>query len=257
MPQFAVDGARLHYSVCGRGRPVVALHGLMSNIAHEASAAHDWQAALGDAHTVIAYDARGHGRSTGRAVPDDYRWDALADDLLALLDEIAPDEPVDGIGASMGTATLLHAAIKAPGRFRRLVLTIPPTAWQTRAAQSETYLQTAELVEQEGMRAFRLAFAAQPQPPVMTGRPVDLPVVDDALLPSILRGAAATDLPEPQSICKIEAPTLLLPWVGDPGHPVETSRQLLDLLIDADLRLAETADDWSRWPESAREHLAG
>ncbi len=257
MPEFAVGGARLHYTVRGRGRAVVVLHGLLSDLERDRAQDHDWQAALGDEHTVITYDARGHGRSTGRAVPDDYRWDALADDLLALLDEIAPDDPVDGIGASMGTATLLHAAVKAPGRFRRLVLTIPPTAWQTRAAQSETYLQTAELVEQEGMRAFHLALAAQPLPPVMADRPGEPPTVDEKLLPSILRGAAVTDLPEPQAICKIEAPTLLLPWVGDPGHPVDTSQRLLDLLIDGDLRVAETADDWSRWPELVREHLAG
>lgn len=67
----------------------------------------------------LHYTVRGSGGSTGRQVPEDYRWDALADDLLALLDEVAPTELVDGIGASMGTATLLHAAANAPHRCRR------------------------------------------------------------------------------------------------------------------------------------------
>jgi len=39
----------------------------------------------------------------------------------------------------MGTGTVLHAVVKAPGRFERLVLTAPPTTWEARAAQAEIY----------------------------------------------------------------------------------------------------------------------
>ncbi len=37
-------------------------------------------------------------------------------------------------GSSMGCATSIYAALLAPERMKALVLVIPPTAWETRAA---------------------------------------------------------------------------------------------------------------------------
>ncbi|MEP7289488.1 MAG: alpha/beta hydrolase [Chloroflexota bacterium] len=52
-------------------------------------------------------------------------WSQLGDDLLAGLDEIT-DQPVVGIGHSVGGIATLYAAIKRPERFSRLIL-IDPT----------------------------------------------------------------------------------------------------------------------------------
>jgi 3-oxoadipate enol-lactonase len=58
----------------------------------------------------------------------DLGWAELAWDLLDLSGDIdETNGPIDAIGASMGTGTLLHAAVRAPHRFRRLVLSVPPT----------------------------------------------------------------------------------------------------------------------------------
>ena len=43
---------------------------------------------------VVRYDARGHGSSGGRERPEDYQWDNLSGDLLALLDQVGATEPV-------------------------------------------------------------------------------------------------------------------------------------------------------------------
>ena len=69
--------------------------------------------------TVVAFDARGFGRTQW---PQEGYWfpDYLAD-LDALLDRLAPNEPVDLVGHSMGgNVTMLYAGIR-PQRVRRLV----------------------------------------------------------------------------------------------------------------------------------------
>jgi 3-oxoadipate enol-lactonase len=243
-----LDGATLSYEVHdGDGPTVVALHGLSSSRAHEAVGGFfDWSAVSREGRRLVRYDARGHGRSSGRPDAGDWAWPWLADDLLALLDVVSPDEPVDAIGVSMGTGTLLHAAVQHPERFRRLALVIPPTAWETRVAQGDVYRQMAGLVEEQGFDTLVRAMGALPVLPLLAeGGWTDAPPPDIApdLLPTVFRGAAATDLPAPEAVAGIRLPVLLRPWVGDPGHPVSTSERLHELLPDSTLEVMSTPED--------------
>jgi pimeloyl-ACP methyl ester carboxylesterase len=220
----------------------------------------DWSAIPAVGRRLVRFDARGHGNSTtgtNPLDPDQYTWPELARDLLELAGNLnggtqAPG-PIDAIGASMGTGTLLHAAVQAPERFRRLVLAAAPTAWQTRAGQADMYEQTAALVEREGLRVFESMLAQRPLPPVfshLTRYPSGL-AVSDALMPSVLRGAARSDLPPLDALAKMAVPTLLLAWAGDPVHPVETAQQLAATLPSARLHVAHTPEELRRWGEIA------
>jgi pimeloyl-ACP methyl ester carboxylesterase len=102
-------GATLSYDVRSGDSPtVVGLHGLGQSRANEDTAVYlDWPPIYEAGRRTVRYDARGHGRSTGQALPEDYTWSRLADDLLALLDHLAPGETVDAVGVSMGVGTLL------------------------------------------------------------------------------------------------------------------------------------------------------
>jgi pimeloyl-ACP methyl ester carboxylesterase len=231
----------------GAGPTVVQLHGLSSSRASEAAAGFfDWSAVTDAGRRLVRYDARGHGRSTGRAEPDDYAWPALAEDLFALLDVVSPDEPVDAIGVSMGVGTLLHAVSRRPERFRRLALVIPPTAWATRAGQGDGYRQMARMAEERGYDALVRAMGAfAPLPLLEEGgwTVAPPPDIDPVILPAVFRGAAGTDFPAPEVVAEIRQPALLAPWVGDPGHPVSTAELLHDLLPDSALALLDTPDE--------------
>src|SRR3954453_10138457 len=72
-------------------------------------------------HRVIAYDARGHGKSEPA---DGYGYDALADDLLAVLDDRGIDRAVLA-GASMGAHTLVRFALDHGDRAAGLVIATP------------------------------------------------------------------------------------------------------------------------------------
>ena len=255
-----VRGAELAWTEEGAGPPTVVAHGLGTDRwSLEDVGVFDWSPLVAAGQRVVRYDARGHGRSAGRPVADDYRWPELADDLLALLDVLSPDRPVRAVGASMGTATLLYAALQAPHRFERLVLTCPPTAWSTRAPQADVYRQAADLVERLGADAFARAVAGQPVQGLFRDLPDFPPAfrVSDALLPSVLRGAAASDLPDDARVRTLRLPVLVLSWLDDPGHPVETGERLAALVDGAELGTAGTVEELHTWGVRAAAFLGG
>ena len=226
MPTFEVPGAELAVALSDEGgHPVVQLHGLTSSRARDRVLSLDLGRGLSGTR-LLRYDARGHGRSTGRMVPEDYRWQSLAEDLLRLLDHWFPGERVHGVGPSMGAGTLLHAASREPDRFTGLTLMVPPTAWETRPAQAANYRAGAALIESVGVEAFLATTRGSTPPPATRGAPETVPDVADALLPSLLRGAALSDLPTPGAVARIDVPTTILAWVDDSGHPLSTAESL-------------------------------
>jgi 3-oxoadipate enol-lactonase len=248
MPTFEVPGAELDVALSDEGgHPVVQLHGLTSSRARDRVLNLDLGRGLSGTR-LLRYDARGHGRSTGRLVPDDYRWSALAKDLLALLDRWFPGERVHGVGPSMGTGTLLHAAVQDPDRFSSLTLMVPPTAWETRVAQADSYRAAASLIESDGVGAFVAAGHAAPVPPATVRVPDSLPEISQDLLPSVLRGAALSDLPPLAEIAQIAVPVTVLAWIDDPSHPLSTAQALVEVLPDASLTVAHTPADVQLWP---------
>lgn len=255
-----VRGVELAWTEEGDGPLTVFAHGLGNDRwSGEDAGLIDWAPLVSAGQRLIRYDARGHGRSNGRPVSEDYRWPGLADDLLALLDVVSPDRPVRAVGASMGTATLLYAALQAPHRFERLVLTCPPTAWATRAAQAGVYRQGAELVELHGAEAFERAMTSQPKMGLFRDLP-DYPprlCISDALLPSVLRGAADSDLPDDHTLRRLRLPVLVLSWHDDPGHPVATGERLAELIDGAELGTAATVEELRTWGGRAATFLDG
>ena len=76
-----------------------------------------WTALLEDAgREVVCPDLLGHGRAPKPQDPGAY-----AGLGQAVLDEL-PEEPVDGVGFSLGAQVLLGLAAEHPERFRRLVV---------------------------------------------------------------------------------------------------------------------------------------
>ena len=255
MSTFTVPGAALDFELSDEGgEPVVQLHGLTSSRYRDRLLDLDLGVGLSGTR-LLRYDARGHGRSTGRAVPEDYRWEVLADDLLRILEEVFPGETVHGVGPSMGCATLLHAITREPQRFSALTLVVPPTAWGTRVAKAADYLAAAELVERDGMAAFVEVGRTAPRPPATVEAPETVPDVREELLPSLLRGAALSDLPAPEEVARIGVPTTVLAWTEDPAHPLRTAERIASLVAGSELVVAATPAQAGQWPRLLHEQV--
>jgi len=109
---------RLAADEAGEGIPVVLLHGLTATRRYVVMGSKNLERG---GHRVIAYDARGHGKSEPA---DDYGYDALAADLGAVLDDRDIERAVLA-GASMGAHTLLRFALEHPERAAALVVITP------------------------------------------------------------------------------------------------------------------------------------
>ncbi|MCU1764676.1 alpha/beta hydrolase [Pseudomonas protegens] len=108
-----VNGIRLYYSKLGHGSPVVLLHGGLGNANYWGLQAK----ALAARHTVISVDSRGHGRSTRDARP--YGYDLMADDVIALLDQLKIPR-ADFVGWSDGAILGLDLAMRYPQRVGKV-----------------------------------------------------------------------------------------------------------------------------------------
>ncbi len=125
MPTFTSDGLTIAYDDLpppgAPERTVVLVHGYTSN-RKEGWRRTGWYTAFERRRMrVIALDQRGHGESEKLYDPAAYTRDRLAGDLLALMDHLGVGR-ADLFGYSMGTRTVLEAAIRAPDRVSNLIL---------------------------------------------------------------------------------------------------------------------------------------
>jgi pimeloyl-ACP methyl ester carboxylesterase len=76
------------------------------------------------------------------------------------------------------------------------------------------------------------------------------------VLPTVLRGAASSDLPDPDALRALDVPALVLAWSGDPGHPVATAEVLAEVLPRATLHVADDLGSVLAWPDRVAGLLA-
>ena len=250
--RVTVRGADLMVEIVGSDGPAfVWCHGVLSSRAQEdADGLFDWRAVVDQRWRWVRYDARGHGQSTGTNNVAAYSWGELSRDCIGLADALGIPRFAAG-GASMGCATVLEAALAAPHRIDRLVLVTPPAAWENHAAQAEHYRTNAAYVRSQGDDEGMAAVSVDARPPILASMGLPTPNYAPAspeLLPAILRGVAASDLPPPQKLAELEQPALILAWDTDPAHPLATAERLAEILPRADLHVARTLRQIRDWP---------
>ena len=126
------------------------------------SRSEDWEnifPRLATRYRVVAYDARGHGRS-GRAI--DYTLRVFADDALRVLRELVKT-PAVLIGHSLGALSSLLAAAEAPELVRGVILEDPPLPYP-KAWEAARYAPLRDAIVGADATALAKATAKQPLP---------------------------------------------------------------------------------------------
>jgi pimeloyl-ACP methyl ester carboxylesterase len=115
------DGTRLAGEQSGEGLAIVLLHGLTATRRYVVMGSRLLERS---GHRVIAYDARGHGRSSPAPARDAYGYPQLSADLLSVLDQAQLPRALIA-GASMGAHTAVGFALEHPERVAALALITP------------------------------------------------------------------------------------------------------------------------------------
>jgi pimeloyl-ACP methyl ester carboxylesterase len=239
-------GVTLSCEQSGEGLPIVLLHGLTATRRYVVMGSRLLERS---GHCVLAYDARGHGRSTPAPQPGDYGYEQLSADLEAVLD--AQDiECAVLAGASMGAHTAVSFALTRPERVAALGLITPafepsPSMVHTPVEQWDTL---ARGLREEGVEGFMRAY--------------DLTVVPEGwreTVATVLRQRlAAHEHPDavadalevvPRSrpfesmdeLASIDVPTVVVASRDevDPGHPLSIGERYAHAIGEATLVVEE------------------
>ena len=145
MPSLIRDGQRVAYSTLGSGPDAVLLtHNLMSQRGSFAEVA----ARLAPRCRLAAVDLRGHGESAG--APRRFTVDDLADDLVAVLDELGWARALL-VGTSLGATASALVALRRPERVRGLML-VSATPYAARPADRLRFRALATVLRTLGPR---------------------------------------------------------------------------------------------------------
>jgi 3-oxoadipate enol-lactonase len=150
-----VSGAELYYEIEGTGPTVVFVHGFTL----DTRMWDDQVTELRDIATMVRFDLRGHGRSSGPAPGVPYSYSG---DLLALLDHLGITSALL-VGLSMGGRAVLHTALVAPQRVRGLVLldsVLDGVKWDDESARAMNAVE--EAVATDGVGAAKDLWLAHP-----------------------------------------------------------------------------------------------
>src|ERR671918_2347649 len=102
-----INGFRMYYEVCGRGVPLLFVHGGLGGGGGSATFRQHQMTQLAAYAEVIAFDRRAAGQSEAPATG--YTFDAFVADLVALLDHLGHPRAIL-MGTSAGGPLVLQCA---------------------------------------------------------------------------------------------------------------------------------------------------
>ena len=230
------DGASQFYVDWGAGKPVLFTHawGLNGDI---------WEYQLTElvdrGLRCIAYDRRGHGRSTdpGRG----YDYDRLADDLAALIDQLDLVD-VTLVGFSMGNGEAVRYLQRhGSARIARLLMvsTIPP--------QSDGSLFNGMIA---ALKQDRPAFFANGVTAFTGGHAAVSPAMTEWVIAQFMRASPKGTIDCMRAISRgdlradlraVTVPTLIVHGDKDRVNPLETAKKVAELIPGCALKVYEEA----------------
>lgn len=147
MPYANNKGVKIYYEVEGQGPPLVLAHGAGGAI--ERWRTYGYADALKHDFKLILFDARGHGRSDKPHEASAYTFNLMAEDVMAILDELGIGE-AHYLGYSMGAKIGFRIAAGHAPRFRSFILggqhpyRIPAASAQDNVARYKTLVTDPE-----------------------------------------------------------------------------------------------------------------
>jgi pimeloyl-ACP methyl ester carboxylesterase len=255
VPDFRLDtaGVTLAGEEAGEGTPVVLLHGLTATRRYVVMGSRSLERS---GHRVVAYDARGHGASTGPGDPDAYDYDDLVEDLRAVMDDRGIDRAVL-VGASMGAHTAVRMALDHPERVAGLVIATPAfDPGEDRDEGLERWDALSEGLRSGGVDGFVEAYG-DPQVPEQWKDTIDKVLRQrlgahehpDAVADALHAVPRSRPFESWDELGEIAVPTVVVASRddADPGHPYAIGERYAEAIPEAELRSEEPGSSPLAW----------
>jgi pimeloyl-ACP methyl ester carboxylesterase len=238
----AGDGLAIRGEMVGEGPAVVLCHGITAT---RHSVIHGSRALQRAGHTVILYDARGHGESDPAPAGGGYGYPELVGDLESVVDAAVGESDFVLAGHSMGAHTAIAYALRHPERLAGLVA-IGPAYDGTISAGSLAYWDgLARALEESGVDGF-VEYIDRVQGIDPTWRDSVLRFTrermlrhrhPDAIVAALREVPRAPPFEALAELGSIEVPALVVAShdAADPGHPYAVATAYAEHLPDARL----------------------
>ncbi len=249
---FAVGGLRGERA--GEGRAIVLCHGLTAT---RRSVVHGSRLLERAGHSLVTYDARGHGESESAPAGEGYDYPALVSDLDAVIESQAGNGAAIVGGHSMGAHAAVAYALRNPERVAGLVVVGPSYTTPLDDHGLAYWDGLAAALETRGVDGF-VEYVDRKQ------------TIDSAWRDSVLRftrermlrhrhldavARALREVPRSQPFASlddlraIEASTLVVASrdEADPGHPYAAAAAYAEALPRAELVVEEAGQSPLAW----------
>jgi 3-oxoadipate enol-lactonase len=238
----------------GEGAPIVLCHGITAT---RHSVIHGSRTLERAGHTVIAYDARGHGESEEAPAGEGYGYPELVDDLESVVATEVGEGHFILAGHSMGAHTAVAYAQRNPQRLAGLVV-IGPAYDGTISADSLAYWDgLAAALEERGVDGF-IAYIDRVQGIDPAWRDSVMRFTRERMLRhrhlnAIVRALREVPRSRPfeqlESLESIEVPALVVAShdAADPGHPYAVAAAYAEHLPSARLISEEEGHSPLAW----------
>jgi len=137
--------------VAGEGPPIVLCHGITATRRY---VVHGSRALERAGHTVVSYDARGHGESDRAPAGQGYGYPQLVGDLERVVAATVGEERFVLAGHSMGAHTAVAYALRHPDRLAGLVVVGPTYTGEISAETLAYWDGLAAALESGGVNGF-------------------------------------------------------------------------------------------------------
>jgi len=216
----------IHGEAVGKGPPLVLCHGITATRRY---VVHGSRVLERSGHTVVSYDARGHGESDSAPPGQGYGYPELIGDLESVIAAEAGDRPFVLGGHSMGAHTAVAYALRRPERLAGLVVIGPVYAGSIEEGTLTYWDGLAGALEEGGVDGFvdyidrsqRVGPAWRDSVLRFTRERMLLHRSLDALAAALRQAPRSRPFAAMEELETLEAPALVVAShdAADPGHP--------------------------------------
>jgi Predicted hydrolases or acyltransferases (alpha/beta hydrolase superfamily) len=241
-PFSSGDARRIRGETAGEGPPVALCHGITATRRY---VLHGSRALERAGHTVVSYDARGHGESDPAPPGQGYGYPEMVGDLEDVVAMTVGERPFVLVGHSMGSHTAVAYALRHPDRVAGLVAIGPVYSGSIPDETLAYWDGLAGALEKGGVDGF-LAYIDRNQGIDAAWREAVLRFTRarmllhrhlEALVEALRQVPRSRPFGSMDGLERLEAPALVVAShdAADPGHPYEVAAAYAERLPRARL----------------------